>query len=100
MTWIDWTAYYETMPANKIDLAIKLEADRMANSLYEKEDVESERTVIISERQGSENQPIFLLSEETQAAAFRVHPYHHEVIGDKIDIESMNRSLVVENSTS
>ena len=92
MTWIDWTAYYETMPANKIDLAINLEADRMANSLYEKEDVESERTVIISERQGSENQPIFLLSEETQAAAFRVHPYHHEVIGDKIDIESMNRS--------
>ncbi|MDP6583162.1 MAG: insulinase family protein, partial [Anaerolineales bacterium] len=28
MTWIDWTAYYETMPANRIDLAIKLEADR------------------------------------------------------------------------
>jgi zinc protease len=92
MTWIDWTTYYETMPANKIDLAIKLEADRMTNSLYKKKDVDSERTVIIAERQGAENQPIFLLSEEIQAAAFRVHPYHHEVLGDKIDIESMDRS--------
>jgi len=92
MTWIDWTAYFETMPADQIDLALQLEADRMVNSRYTKKDVQSERTVIISERQGSENQPTFLLSEEVQAAAFRVHPYHHEVLGDQVDIETMTRA--------
>lgn len=91
MTWLDWTAYFETVPADQIDLALRLEADRMVNCRYSKRDVESERTVIISERQGSENQPLFLLSEEVQAAAFRVHPYHHEVIGDQVDIETMTR---------
>lgn len=91
MTFLDWTTYFETMPVDKIDLALDLEADRMHNSLFKPEDVESERTVIISERQGNENEPLFLLGEEVQAAAFRVHSYHHEVIGDLVDLQSMSR---------
>ena len=91
MTFVDWTTYFETMPADKIDLALDLEADRMHNSLFVPGEVESERTVIISERQGSENEPLFLLGEEVQAAAFRVHSYHHEVIGDLADLQSMQR---------
>ena len=91
-TYIDWTTYFETMPADKIDLALDLEADRMQSSQFLEEDVESERTVIISERQGKENSPMFRLAEEVQAAAFRVHPYHHEVIGDMPDLQSMQRS--------
>jgi len=46
MTSLDWTAYFETMPADKIDLALRLEADRMVNSSYDPEEVASERTVI------------------------------------------------------
>ncbi|MCA9899071.1 MAG: insulinase family protein [Ardenticatenaceae bacterium] len=91
-TWIDFTAYYETMPSHKIDLAIQLEADRMANTLMEPEEVESERTVIISERQMYENDPNFQLMEELTSAAFRVHPYHHEVIGDLADLTTMTRT--------
>ncbi len=91
MTWLDWTAYYETMPADCIELALQLEADRMMNSKFDPDEVESERTVIISERQGHENEPTFRLSEELQAAAFRVHAYHHEVIGDMADLETMTR---------
>jgi zinc protease len=91
MTFLDWTTYFETLPADKIDLALDLEADRLQNSLFKPDDVESERTVIISERQGSENNPMFLLSEEVQAAAFRVHAYHHEVIGDMVDLKTMTR---------
>jgi zinc protease len=91
LTYLDWTTFFETMPADKIDLALRLEADRMANALFEPQEVASERTVIISERQGNENEPTFLLSEEVQAAAFRVHPYHHEVIGDMADLERMSR---------
>jgi zinc protease len=91
MTWIDWTTYFETMPVDKIDFALRLEADRMNHALFPPKEVASERTVIISERQGHENSPGFRLMEEAQAAAFRVHSYHHEVIGDMADLESMTR---------
>ncbi len=91
LTWIDWTAYFETMPADRIDLALRLEADRMVNSAFAPKEVESERTVIISERQGHENDPTFRLAEEVQAAAFRVHSYGHEVIGDMVDLQRMTR---------
>ncbi|MDX1991420.1 MAG: pitrilysin family protein [bacterium] len=90
-TFLDYTAYYETMPADRIDLALELEADRMAYAVFEAEEVESERTVIISERQGAENSPMFWLGEEVSAAAFRVHGYHHEIIGDLTDLETMTR---------
>jgi zinc protease len=87
----DFTAYFETMPADRIDLALQLEADRMENVVISEEDVESERTVIISERHMYENQPAFLLQEELVAVAFRVHPYHHETIGDEADLTTMTR---------
>ncbi len=90
-TYMDWTAYFETMPADKIDLALRLEADRMLNSRFDSEEVASERTVIISEREGNENEPLFLLGEAVQQTAFRIHPYHHEVIGDMADLRTMRR---------
>jgi len=90
-TSMDYTAYYETMPADQIDLALQLEADRMINTKFLEEEVASERTVIISERQGAENSPMFWLGEEVRAAAFRVHGYHHEIIGDMTDLETMTR---------
>ena len=91
-TYLDWTTYFETMPSEKIDLALRLEADRMVNSQFDPQEVASERTVIISERQGNENEPLFRLGEELQALAFRVHSYHHEVIGDLADLETMQRN--------
>jgi zinc protease len=87
----DSTRYFETMPADTIDLALRLEADRMQNSLFDEKEVASERTVIISEREGYENEPMFRLSEAVQHAAFRVHPYHHEVIGDMADLHCISR---------
>lgn len=90
-TWMDFTAYFETLPEARIGLALELESDRMVNSSFEEKEFESERTVIIAEREGHENEPSFRLSEEVQAAAFRVHPYHHEVIGDMADLQAMRR---------
>lgn len=87
----DSTRYYETMPADKIDLALRIEADRIRNSIFNEKEVASERTVIISEREGSENEPSFLLGEAVQHAAFRVHSYHHEIIGDMADLHSITR---------
>jgi len=90
-TYLDWTTFLETLPASKIELALSLEADRMLNSIYDPDEVASERTVIISEREGSENEPMFQLNETVQAAAFSVHPYHHQVIGDKADLQTISR---------
>jgi zinc protease len=96
-TYLDWTTYFETMPADKIDLALRLEADRMVNSRFDEDEVASERTVVISEREGNENEPQFLLGEAVQGAAFRVHGYHHEVIGDLADLRSMTRDDLYEH---
>ena len=90
-TYLDWTTYYETLPADKIDLALRLEADRMVNSLFISAEVESERTVIISEREGNENQPLFRLGEAVQHRSFSLHPYHHEVIGELEDLKGIQR---------
>jgi zinc protease len=87
----DYTSYYETLPADRIELGLRIEADRMANSAFDAGEVEAERTVILSERQGSENSPNFLLYEEVAAAAFRVHPYGHQVIGWKEDLKRITR---------
>lgn len=90
-TSMDATKYFETLPANKIDIALEAEADRMTEALFDADETESERTVIISERQGAENQPTFWLQEELRGAAFRVHGYHHEIIGDETDLRTMTR---------
>lgn len=89
MTWQDFTTYYETLPVDRLELALDLESDRMQNAAFREEEVNSERTVIISERQGHENSPHFLLSEEVIAAAYRVHPYGHETIGHLCDLRAM-----------
>ena len=96
-TYLDWTTYFETMPADKVDLALRLEADRMVNSEFDEDEVVSERTVVVSEREGNENEPQFLLNEAVQGAAFRVHSYHHEVIGDLADLRSMTRDDLYEH---
>lgn len=90
-TWIDFTTYFETLPVDQIDLALKIESDRMMNARFDPEEVASERTVIISERQGSENQPTFFLNEEMNAAAFRAHPYGQGVIGHLSDLQGITR---------
>lgn len=99
-THLDWTTFFETVPLEKIDLALDLEADRMANSLYEPQEVESERTVIISEREGNENEPTMILDEAVQGAAFDTHPYHYEVIGLKDDLKRITRDELYQHYRS
>jgi len=87
----DFTAYHEILPAEHLPVVITLEADRMRNALFEPEEVESERTVIIAEREGAENFPTSHLSEEVSAVAFKVHPYRYPVIGWKSDLRRITR---------
>lgn len=94
MTWYDFTTYYETLPAHRISVALDIESDRMRSAAFDADEVESERSVIISERQGNENSPLFLLGEEVSAAAYRVHPYGHETLGHLCDLQTMTRDML------
>jgi zinc protease len=87
----DFTTYFETLPANSLELALELEADRMRNSLFDPAEVETERTVILSEREGSENEPRWLLSEAVNQVSFTHHPYRNEVIGSRADLQALTR---------
>lgn len=91
MTWQDWTVYFETLPAEKIDLALMFESDRLANALFDVEETESERTVILSERAGYEDNYLYRLQEEAQALAYQSHPYRHPVIGWETDLHAITR---------
>lgn len=91
MTWLDFTAYYATLPADQIQIGLDIEADRMVNAAFDPAETESERTVIIEERRMYENQPGFRLSQELQATAFQLHPYRHETIGWEDDLRRMTR---------
>ncbi|MDP9372259.1 MAG: insulinase family protein, partial [Chloroflexota bacterium] len=90
-TSLDYTTYYETLPADRLDLAIRIESDRMVNARFDPDEVASERTVIISEKQGGENYPTTHLREATLAAAFRIHPYRQGVIGYLSDLQAITR---------
>ena len=90
-TWIDQTAYFETASRDALDRMLFIEAERMASCTYDPDECESERTVIISELQGGENDPEQLLETELTAAAFRAHPYRHPTIGWLTDLRSMTR---------
>jgi zinc protease len=90
-TWIDQTTYLETASKDALDRMLFIEAERMDACLYDPADCESERTVIISELQGGENDPEQLLDIEVTSAAFKVHPYHHPTIGWQTDLETMTR---------
>ena len=80
-TWIDQTTYLETATKDALDRMLFIESERMANCLYHPDDCESERTVIISELHGGENDPDQFLDQEVVATAFKAHPYRHPTIG-------------------
>ncbi len=87
----DVTCYFETVPTERYPVALELESDRMRNALISVAETEAERTVIVSEREGLENDPSFLLGEELQSVAFSRHPYGQGVIGSKEEIQLMPR---------
>lgn len=96
-TWIDCTAYYETLPSSEVDLSLAIQSDRVYDTQFDPAEAEAERTVVISEREGSENFPEFWLREDVQAMAFREHPYRLGVIGPKGDLRAMTREQLFQH---
>lgn len=91
-TWIDQTTYFETLSSDALDLALRIESERMTSCIYEEDEFESERSVIIAELQGNQNNPSYLLGVDVAAEAFRTHPYGWPTIGWLSDLETMSRN--------
>ena len=96
-TWIDQTTYLETAGRDALDQMLFIEAERMNESLFDPDECESERTVIISELQGGDNDPEQVLDTELTATALRAHPYRHPTIGWLHDLQSMTRDDLYEH---
>jgi zinc protease len=88
-TWYDRTNYFETVPSDQLELAVKLEADRMRNSFIADADRQAEMTVVRNELERGQNEPMLVLDEAVYATAFREHPYHHPTIGWRADVENV-----------
>jgi zinc protease len=84
----DVTSYYVDIAADKLDLVIDLEADRMQNLLLDPKEINSEREVVIEERRTrTEDDPGGFLGEEVSSIAFKAHPYGAPIIGWMDDIK-------------
>src|SRR4051794_24167985 len=91
-TWLDRTNYYETLPSHQLELALWLEADRMATLLdaLSQENLDNQREVVKNEKRWSyDNRPYGSWNEKLQAHLFPPeHPYHHNTIGSMDDLNA------------
>ena len=86
----DYTAYFQRVASDRLELMMELEANRMRNLRLNEEDILAERDVIIEERnQRTENNPGALLNEQRQAAQYLNHPYGIPIIGWRHEMEQL-----------
>jgi len=99
-TWLDRTNYFETLPGHELELALWLEADRMASLLpaMTQEKLDNQRDVVKNERRWSvDNQPYGSWDERMQALVYpESHPYHHSTIGSMEDLSAASLDDVSE----
>jgi zinc protease len=82
MTSPDYTAYYQTIARDRLEIVMELEADRMASLVFDEDEVRSELAVVLEERrQRVDNNPASQLFEQVSAAQFLNHPYRLPTIG-------------------
>jgi zinc protease len=93
----DYTAYYERIARNRLELVMRMEADRMRNLNLPPELIASERDVILEERrQRVDNNPGSVLSERMRAMLFPHHPYGTPIIGWMHEIEDLEHDEALE----
>jgi zinc protease len=99
-TWFDRTNYFETLPSHELELALWLEADRLASLLpaITQEKLDNQRAVVKNERRwGVDNQPYGIWDEKMQELLFpETHPYHHVPIGSMEDLNAASLADVTE----
>ncbi len=87
----DYTAYYQRVAADRLELMMTMEADRMRDLRLSVDDIATERDVILEERnQRTESNPDSLFGEQRRAAQFLNHPYGVPVIGWKHEVAELS----------
>jgi zinc protease len=98
-TWLDRTNYYETLPSNQLELALWLEADRLATlpDAISQENLDNQREVVKNEKRWSyDNRPYGSWVEKVLAGLYPPgHPYHHPTIGSMADLDAASPADVI-----
>lgn len=90
----EMTQYYVTLPKNKVELFLALEADRMTNPIFR--EFYSERNVVLEERRMSENRPGFFFNEQLNATFYAASPYSWSVLGWMADISRVTKQEMID----
>ncbi|WP_293778179.1 pitrilysin family protein [uncultured Oxalicibacterium sp.] len=86
----DYTAYFQQIEKSHLEAVMALEADRMANLQFDKDEFAREIRVIMEERRlRTDDQPAALLYEALTATAYAAHPYRNPIIGWMDDLEHL-----------
>ncbi len=87
----DYTAYFQRVAADRLELMMRMEADRMRNIRLTENDILTERDVILEERnQRTENNPRALFGEQMNAAQYLNHRYGVPIIGWRHEMETLD----------
>ena len=89
-TWDDRITMYDTLPKDRLETTMKINADRLRRGLILDEERKPEMTVVRNEYERGENDPGEALFKAVNAAAIVAHPYHWDTIGYKSDIEGVS----------
>lgn len=93
----DYTAYYQSVAKDRLELMMEMEADRMTNLALTDEQVIAERQVVLEERhQRIDNDPSAILDERAGAVLFLNHPYRRPIIGWEHELASLERTEVLD----
>jgi zinc protease len=89
-TWYDRMNGYSTLPSDKLELAMKIEADRLGRALILDKERQPEMSVVRNEYEIGENSPATALYKAVVGSAIQAHPYHWDTIGYRSDIEGVS----------
>jgi zinc protease len=93
----DYTAYFQRVAADKLDLMMQMESDRMRNVNFSEQDVLTERDVILEERsQRTDNDPSALFNEQISAALYQNSPYGIPIIGWRHEMQQLTRQQALD----
>jgi len=87
----DYTAYYQRVASDRLELMMRMESDRMVNIRLTQRDIDTEREVILEERnQRTDNSPRALFREQSNAAQYLNHRYGVPIIGWRHEMETLD----------
>ena len=93
----DYTAYHQSVAVDRLEIVMKLEADRMRNLILDEKEIAPERQVVLEERRArTDNSPGAKLGEQVNAAMFINYPYRDPVIGWAHEISAITKKALTE----